>query len=395
MDDTLKLGHIDKAFFRDIARTVDDLVDNPGNKKRFSERLKTFRKKREQFFRATTKCREAAVNPKLQLSEEELKKYLAGEKLRPHQKGWLIGSRSVQTSPLRKALSDANIDSRLLSRLLYPSPLLMKAREAANKELLDLMALPDANVEPDLDKYRELLDVIKARRPDLVDSNLDAHNTSPLMVMAKVASALELEALQSWTTIYFWMPPLPFNPDGWLSYHYESGARQVSPRPEIPERKVDRLACQYALLAVIHDNGLEEIASDEWLTTTDDEQWANPLWKKISTTAVSPDDPDERERRTRIEQALARVKADLASKQQPEAKTPTNGKNVLSTPRIKNRGRKPLRKQEVEHRLNLLRKWEQARNNTSRKVFCLDKKVDIEYLEKCQAWKRQRDARRS
>lgn len=341
MDDILKLGHIYKAFFRDIARIVDDWVDNPGNKKRFSERLKTFRKKREQFCRALTKWHEAAENPKFQLSEEERKKHLAGEELRPHKKGWLIDSRlqPPQTSPLRKALSDANIDySRFL--LWHSSPLMRKARSDSIKALSDLnidlpsplkKELSDTDVEPDSDEYRKLFDIIKATRPDLIDSNFDARNESPLMVMAKVASALELEALENTTAIYFWRPPLPFNPDRWLSYHYESGAWQVSSQPERPESKVERLACQYELLAVIHDNGLEEIASDEWLTTTDDEQWANPLWTKISTTAVSPDGPDEKERRTRIEQALAMVKADLASKQEKEAEKPAGGSKNEAT----------------------------------------------------------------
>jgi hypothetical protein len=320
MDDILKLGHIDKAFFRDIARAVDGLVDNPVNKKHFSERLKTFRKKREQFYKAKTKRQEVIVNLKFQLSEEEHKKGLAGEELRPPKKGWLIGYRYVQkTSPLMKALSDANIDSHLLSRLRYSSPLLMEARSAANKALSELYA------EPDLDECIKVFDIIKATRPDLADSNFDARNASPLMVIrAKIASALDLDAQQSWTTVYFWMPPLSFDTDSWLSYHYEPGKQGGSPRPGRPESKVDRIACQYALLSAIHDYGLEELAWDEWLTTTDDEQWAKPLWTKVSNSTVSPDDPGEIERKTRIEEALAKVKADLPTAKQNGAETQNN-----------------------------------------------------------------------
>jgi len=60
----------------------------------------------------------------------------------------------------------------------------------------------------------------------------------------------------------------------------------------------------------------------------------------------------------------------------------------------KQRGRKPLSKQDFEKYQMIIKDWKEAHDaSISRKDFCEDKNITIEYLETCQACIRQREAR--
>jgi hypothetical protein len=81
-------------------------------------------------------------------------------------------------------------------------------------------------------------------------------------------------------------------------------------------------------------------------------------------------------------------------KEQPEmAKGKPKADSVAG---VKRRGRKPLKKDEIEKRQNILNNWKQASEcGISRIDFCEDNNITIKYLEICQAWERQRAFRDS
>lgn len=167
------------------------------------------------------------------------------------------------------------------------------------------------------------------------------------------------------------------------------------------------LPCYYATLAVIHDtqSGKPIVKDKIW----EGFRLPKPLTPNVKVT------PEQLAYITMaacirklqggydeftITQALSIVKADLLKNcKQPDVEKPIedNGGNVRERHNKrteKQRGRKPLGKQETKKRQMILSEWKEACSaDISRNDFCNDKNIDIKYLEKCQAWKRQRDAR--
>ncbi|MFC1794654.1 hypothetical protein ACFL3Q_13820 [Planctomycetota bacterium] len=112
----------------------------------------------------------------------------------------------------------------------------------------------------------------------------------------------------------FWRPPLPFNPDGWLSRFQFKCAGLIHPPEEEPRNRAQMLMCIFALLAAIHDEALDVPACDR-LTDRDQDGWVESLWIGVSYEGWTADDigtfPD---RQNYIETALNDVKAELAKK---------------------------------------------------------------------------------
>lgn len=113
----------------------------------------------------------------------------------------------------------------------------------------------------------------------------------------------------------FWRPPLPFNPDGWLSHFQFKCAGLIHPLREEPRNRDQMLMCIFALLAAIHDEALHIPVCDR-LTDRNQDDWVESLWIGVSHEGWTADDigtfPD---RQNYIETALNDVKAELTKKQ--------------------------------------------------------------------------------
>ena len=113
----------------------------------------------------------------------------------------------------------------------------------------------------------------------------------------------------------FWRPAMPFNPDAWLSRFECNWLGLIDPPAEDPRDRDQMLACEYALLAVIHDEGLDIPACDR-LTDSNKDDWVEPLWVGVCQQGVTQDDIGMLPYRQKyIETALNDVNAELAKKQ--------------------------------------------------------------------------------
>ncbi|HUU15697.1 MAG TPA: hypothetical protein VMW72_00990 [Sedimentisphaerales bacterium] len=77
----------------------------------------------------------------------------------------------------------------------------------------------------------------------------------------------------------FWRPPLPFNPDGWLSRFQCRLLGLFLPEEEEPGNRAQMLMCEYALLAAIHDEALGIPACDR-LTDREQDDWVSAILMK-------------------------------------------------------------------------------------------------------------------
>jgi hypothetical protein len=112
----------------------------------------------------------------------------------------------------------------------------------------------------------------------------------------------------------FWRPPLPFNPDAWLSRFQCQWAGLVHPPAEEPRDRDQMLMCEYALLATVNDEALD-IPSCDRLTDADQDDWADSVWVGVSHKGTTMDDVATlRDRQSYVETALSDVKTDLAKR---------------------------------------------------------------------------------
>jgi len=115
----------------------------------------------------------------------------------------------------------------------------------------------------------------------------------------------------------YWRLPLPFDPDAylvrfqceWLGFmipdKYYRGGNQAKATKE------QKLACEYALIATIHDRALE-IPPCNRLTNAQTDDWADALWRDVSERGCTGDDRQGyADRRKRIATAFNDVRAHL------------------------------------------------------------------------------------
>ena len=127
----------------------------------------------------------------------------------------------------------------------------------------------------------------------------------------------------------FWRPPMPFNPDGWLSRFQATFLGLLDPPKEEPRDRDQMLACEYTQLAVIHDEGLD-IPKCDRLTDSNKDDWVESLWVGVSEEGQTQDDIETLPNRQKyIETALNDVKTELAKKQ-AEAEQEAQDNEALS-----------------------------------------------------------------
>jgi hypothetical protein len=136
----------------------------------------------------------------------------------------------------------------------------------------------------------------------------------------------------------YWRPPLPFDPDAYLVRFRCRFCDLTVPDAEYRRRneakmtKEQKLACECALFAAIHDIALDIPACDR-LTDPERDDWVEGLWTDVRQEGVMGDDMiDYADRRNRINTALADVQADLRPPKR--AKAP-QGKDGQGRPKAK------------------------------------------------------------
>ena len=112
----------------------------------------------------------------------------------------------------------------------------------------------------------------------------------------------------------FWRPKLPFNPNGWLSRFQSTFLGLLDPPAEEPRDRDQMLACEYALLAAIHDEGLDIPACDR-LSDSNQDDWVESLWIGVCQQGTTQDAIGMLPYRQKyIETALSNVKTNLAER---------------------------------------------------------------------------------
>ncbi len=118
-----------------------------------------------------------------------------------------------------------------------------------------------------------------------------------------------------------WVPEFGFVPAAWVSQYYRWNPFNLYENPTEPSTQNERLMCEYAVLAAIHDKYIKDLPSCDKLYKTDKEEYIPDPghFTQLGEFHVGEGI------RNNIQLALDHVKADLAEKQEGE-REPQQGK---------------------------------------------------------------------
>ena len=180
--------------------------------------------------------------------------------------------------------------------------------------------------------------------------------------------------------------PEGLDPKDWLSLPMFYASKDIALARETHGLKDDERVdfdkelgtlTKFIKLTIIHDKELgsptiEKINNGIW---PEEIGFAADFWEKIQNEWSQSE-----ETRAEIRRNIKAVRRDLTAISKSK-----------SAAGVKRRGRKPLKRSEAGKRQKILEGWKQAnQSHISRVDFCDDKNITVDYLEKCQAWERQR-----